>query len=102
MKAVKVQYTVKPEFAKQNGENINKAMSDLRGIDNADIRYSSFILDDNKSFVHFAMFKSEDGESVLNNLASFKKFQQELKNSIPEISPKVEKITIIGSSYNVF
>jgi len=102
MKAVKVQYTVKPEFTKKNAENICKVMSELRQLDKAGIRYSSFIMEDDKSFVHFAMFDTEDDEIILSKLASFKHFQADLKKSNPEISPKVNRITLIDSSYNIF
>jgi len=102
MKATKVQYTVKSEFVKQNVENINKVMSDLRQLNNADLKYSSFILDDKKSFVHFVMTNTEEAAKILNSLDSFKKFQTELKASNPEISPLVEHISLVNSSYDIF
>ena len=102
MKATKVQYTVKSEFVKQNVENINKVMSDLRQLNNADLKYSSFILDDKKSLVHFVMTNTEEAAKILNSLDSFKKFQTELKASNPEISPLVEHISLVNSSYDIF
>lgn len=102
MKATKVQYTVKDEFAKQNAENINKVMSDLRKLSNAELKYSSFLLDDKKSFVHFVMTNTEQAEKILNSLNSFKKFQTELKASNPEVPAKVEHLSLVGSSYDIF
>lgn len=64
MKATKVEYTVQCEFAKQNAENITKVMSDLKQLNNADLKYSSFILDDKKSFVHFVMTNTEEAGKI--------------------------------------
>lgn len=102
MKATKIQYTVKSEFAEQNAENINNVMNDLRKLNNADLKYSSFLLDDKKSFVHFVMMNTEEAGKILNSLDSFKKFQTELKASNPEIPPKVENISLVNSSYDIF
>ncbi|MEO5909240.1 MAG: hypothetical protein ABIP95_00045 [Pelobium sp.] len=102
MKATKVEYTVKSEFAKQNAENISKMMNDLREINNTDLKYSSFLKEDKKSFVHFVLSNTEEAEKTLNTLDSFKKFQTELKASSPEIPPKVEHINLVGSSYDIF
>ncbi|MEO8665231.1 MAG: hypothetical protein ABI462_07030 [Ignavibacteria bacterium] len=102
MKAVKVQYTVKSDYTKRNSENIAKVMKDLRQVNNAGIKYSTFLMDDNKSFVHFAMMKDEDANQVLNNLDSFKTFQAELKASSPEVPPKVENLSLVACSYDIF
>ena len=101
MKSTKVQYTVKKEFAKQNASNIQEVMNDLQQINNRGIRYSSFMLDDKKSFVHFAIIH-ESADDIFNKLPSFKKFQDELNASKPEIPPKVEHLSLVASSYNFF
>lgn len=101
MKVVKVQYTVKPAFAKQNAENISKVMADLRKLNNPYIKYSSFLLDNKKSFVHFVI-TDEKANDILSGLESFKKFQSELKASQPEIPPRVEHLNLVGSSYDFF
>ena len=102
MKAVKVQYTVKSEFAKQNAENISNVMNELRQINNPGLKYSSFLQDDKKSFVHFVITKSEAEEHILSGLDSFKKFQAALKASNPELPPKVEHLSLVASSYEIF
>lgn len=101
MKAVKVQYTVKPAFATHNAENIGKVMADLRKLNNPYIKYSSFLLEDAKSFVHFVI-TDEKADNILNGLESFQKFQSELKASQPEVPPKVEHLSLVGSSYDFF
>ena len=101
MKAVKVQYTVSESYTKKNAENINQVMADLRKLNNPGIKYSSFLLDDKKSFVHFVI-TDEKANDILSGLGSFKKFQSELKASQPEVPPKVEHLNLVGSSYDFF
>ena len=102
MRAVRVQYTVKKEYAEKNAQNISRVMKDLRALNNPGIRYSSFTLPDGKTFMHFALFENEAANGVLNNLGSFKQFQAELKVSGPESLPKPEELSLVGSSYDFF
>ena len=60
MIAVKVTYTVKSEFAPKNQENILTCMKDFRNLNSADFRYSAYVCDDGKTFVHLSMYKNED------------------------------------------
>jgi len=102
MKTVRVQYTTKKEYVEKNKENIAKVMSDLRKMNNPGIKYSTFILDDGQTFMHFAVFDSEEGQKILNELDSFKKFGAELKASGPEIAPKVDNLSLVDSCYDIF
>jgi len=102
MKAIKIQYTVRQEFAAKNGENIVRVMEALRQLNNNDIKYSSFLTADQKSFVHFVIVKNDEANNILTGLAAFKTFQAALKDSEPEIPPTVEKLFLIGSSYDFF
>lgn len=102
MKVIKVQYTVRSEYAKKNSENIVRVMADLRKANNPDLKYSSFLQDDKKSFVHFVISNDEEAEKLLSELGSFKTFQAELKASDPEVPPKVENLSLVGSSYELF
>ena len=102
MKVVKVQYTVKPSYAETNRRNIQKVMDDLRALNNPRIRYSAFMLDDGKTFVHFAMYPDEDIAAIVNNLSSFQSFRQQLKGSQPEAPPKAEDMTLVGAAYEIF
>ena len=102
MKAVKVEYTVRSEYAATNAENIRHVMSDLRNINPPGLQYSSFLKEDRKSFVHFVMAKDEHAEKVLSDLPSFKNFQAALKASNPEMAPKVEKLEFVGTSIAIF
>ena len=102
MKAVKVQYTIKESYAETNQKNIQKVMADLRKLNNPGIRYSAFLLEDGKTFVHFAMYPDEGTSSIVNNLASFQSFRQQLKDSHPEVPPKAEDLTLVGAAYEIF
>ena len=97
MDAVKVQYTVKEEYVETNKTNIRRVMADLREINNPNITYSAFLLDDGKSFIHFVMRCS-----TMSELPSFQEFQRQLKESGPEVPPQVENLTLVGSSSDIF
>ena len=102
MKAVKVQYTVKESYAETNQKNINTMMADLQALKNPGIKYSAFILDDGKSFIHFAIYPDEETAAIVNNLESFQYFRQQLKESQPEIPPKAEDLTLVAAAYDLF
>jgi hypothetical protein len=102
MKAVKVQYTVKEDYVETNKRNIARVMSELRTLNNPGIKYSSFVLDDGKTFVHFGMYTNEETMSIVPDLDSFKDFRQQLKESQPEVPPKSEDLNLVASAYEIF
>ena len=60
MKAVKVQYTVKEEYVATNKNNIERVIHDLKAMNNSNIKYSSFLQEDGKTFVHLAFYPDEN------------------------------------------
>ena len=102
MKIVKVTYTTKPEFAEQNQTNIKNVMAELQRLQHSGINYNSCLGADGKTFIHTAFFKSEEDQKLLNELPSFKHFQEELKSAGFEVPPKQELLTLVGSSTNIF
>jgi hypothetical protein len=102
MNAVKVQYTVKADYVETNKQNIARVMAALRKLNNPDVKYSAFLLDDGKTFVHFVMRANEAANEVLGNLDEFKDFQQQLRASEPEVPPKAENLTLVGIGWDVF
>ena len=102
MKIVKVIYTTKPEFAEQNQVNIKNVMADLQRLQYSGINYNSCLGADGKTFIHTAFFKSEEDQKLLNELPSFKHFQEELKSAGFEVPPKQELLTLVGTSTNIF
>ena len=102
MKAVKVEYTVKQEYVETNKRNIEKVMSDLSDLNNPGIKYSTFQLNDGKSFVHLGIYPDEETMSIVNDLEAFKSFRMQLKESQPESPPKSEDLTLVASAWEIF
>jgi hypothetical protein len=102
MKAVKVQYTVKASYAATNKANIQKVMADLRALHNPGIRYSAFVLDDGKTFVHIALYPDQATADIVANLPAFQDFRGQLQGSQPEAPPQAEDLTFVGSAFEIF
>jgi hypothetical protein len=102
MKIVKVTYTAKAEYAEQNQKNIKNVMADMQKLHHPGVFYNVCLSADGKTFIHTAFFNSEEDEKVLLELPSFKHFQQQLKLSGPEVSPKQELLSLVGASKNIF
>jgi hypothetical protein len=102
MKIVRVIYTTKPELAEKNKANIKAVMEDLQQLNPAGIFYHVCLGADGKTFTHTAFFESDEDRKILNELPSFRRFQEELKSGIPEISPQQEMLTLVGSSRRIF
>jgi hypothetical protein len=102
MKIVRVTYTTKTEYAEQNQRNIKTVMADLQKLNRSGINYNACVNPDGKTFVHMAFFNSDDDHKVLNELPSFKSFQEQLKASGLESPPKQELPALVGSSKEIF
>ena len=102
MKIVKVIYTTKAEFAEQNQKNIKNVMADLQKLNHKGINYNACLSGDGKTFIHTAFFKSDEDQKLLNELPSFKHFQEQLKSAGLEVAPKQELLNLVGSSNNIF
>lgn len=102
MKIVKVTYTTKAAYAEQNQSNIKNVMADLQNLNHPGINYNACLSADGKTFIHTAFFKSDDDQKLLNELASFKHFQDQLKSGGLEVPPKQELLTLVGSSTSIF
>ncbi|MBM3504779.1 MAG: hypothetical protein FJX65_13000 [Alphaproteobacteria bacterium] len=101
MKAIRVQYTVKAEYAAQNRRNIASVMEELRALGDTGCRYASYCLADGKTFMHLVHYRSTDAEKFPGSLASFKRFQEGLKGNL-EIPPKPETLDLADSSFDIF
>jgi hypothetical protein len=102
MKMVIVTYTTTLDYSEQNQHNIKQVMKDLQSAHHPGINYNACLSSDNKTFIHTAFFNSADDQKILNDLPSFKYFQEQLIVSALEISPKQELLQLIGSSTNIF
>ena len=101
MKAVKVTYTVKPEYADQNRTNIQKVMNALKANPIEGMQYSSFILNDGQTFVHINMAKDGETMSKLNDVETFMEFRKALKASEPLTPPNSEDLNLVGAAFDL-
>ena len=102
MNVIRIQYTVANEFAETNKKNIANVMDELRSANHPEIRYSSYVFENGKTFMHIFISLDKEAQKIIDNLASFKHFQTELKASRPETPPQFENLTLVGSSYDLF
>ena len=93
MKRVMVRYKVKPEAVVENEALVRAVYEELRETQPAGMRYATFQLDDGASFVHINF---SDGGSSLNELASFRAFQEGIAERCEE-QPQVSDLFEIGS-----
>ena len=102
MEAVRVRYTVQPEYVDHNKENIRKVMEEVRSLNPEGLKYATFQLDDKATFIHIAMFEEHESRKILGTLKSFQTFQKELKDSQPVSPPQPIDLHLVGSSYDIF
>lgn len=99
MRAVKVEYTVKPEYVAINKANIQKVMDELRSLGNTGVLYSTYIKEDGVSFVHFSIHDSE--ENIIPSLAAFKTFSTQLKaEGLAGDVPQSIKLAMVATSFD--
>ena len=101
MKAVKVQYTVKPEYVEENKANIARVMDALRANPISGLQYASFTLDDGNSFVHINMARDQDTMSRLSKMKEFEDFRSALKASGPLSPPKSDSLTLVDAGFDI-
>ncbi len=102
MKIVRVQYTTRPEYAATNQANILGVVKELQTLNHPGIKYSTYLLPDGKTFMHFDQFDSEAAHEVLQELESFKKFATELWASNLEVEPELQLLQLVGSTEKLF
>jgi hypothetical protein len=102
MKIVRVNYTVTAAFALQNQANINGIVQELKRLNHPGIKYSTYLLADGKSFMHFDQFENEEAHQVLLSLESFKKFDEELWANGFEVEPVLELLSLVASTESFF
>src|SRR5450432_739569 len=102
MKIVRVQYTTTAEYASRNKDNIRQVVNELKKMNHPGIKYSTYIMPDGKTFMHFDQFENEEAHNVLTQLESFKKFSDELMASKLEADPKLDLLSLVSSTENYF
>ena len=94
-------YTVQAAYAVQNQEHISRVVEELRALRRADIRYSVFVEDDGKTFIHLLFCANEEAEQVFFTLASQQAFQAALAASPLEVPPTMTTLRLAGSTSHV-
>jgi hypothetical protein len=102
MKIAKVTYTTKDEYAAQNIANIKIFSAELQKKAYPGINYNVCLFPDGKSFIHTACFQTDEDEQAFNALPEFQFYQNQLKAIGLEGPPKMELMTLIGSSRAIF
>ncbi len=101
MKAVKVQYTVQASFVDQNKANIRKVMETLRKNPIDGMLYSSYTLDDGRTFVHINIARDGDTLARLRDVQEFRDFQAALRTSEPEVSPQATNLNLVAAGFEL-
>ena len=101
MKAVKVQYTVQPDFVDQNKANIKKVMDKLKDSPIEGMLYSSYTLEDGQTFVHINIAKDGDTMNKLNDVQEFNEFRKALKESQPITPPQSTALEFVDAGFEL-
>ena len=96
MKCVIVRYRTKPDRADENQRLVESVFEELAATDPGGLRYATFRLEDDESFVHIAAIESEDGSSPLRETAAFAEFQRQIGDRCSE-PPDPVGATLVGS-----
>jgi hypothetical protein len=101
MKTLRVQYTVRPEYAEQNKRNVAAVMAELRASGRGDIKYATYLHEDGKTFMHFIHYATAEAEGLVEKLNAFPKFRDELRPNL-EAAPKFDTFALAHASWDVF
>ena len=98
MQAIRVQYTVREDFAETNAANIRAVMDELRESGAEGIQYTAFRIGDGNTFVHIVVMASEAQADIVPGLAAFGRFRAALRDGAVT-PPTNEAWTVVGTSY---
>ena len=93
-----MQYTTTESYAGTNKKNIGELVEALKKINHPGIKYSVYIMEDGKTFMHLDHFAGEAEHEFLQQLPEFKKFAAELWDSRMEVKPKLDLLSVVGST----
>ena len=99
MKAIRVRYTVKPEYVETNKQRVRAVMDALRGQTRADVHYSCHVEPDGRTFVHLAIVADPDNNPI-PKLPEFAAFRQGLAGNV-EAPPDSHDCELVGCNFDV-
>ena len=94
MRRVMVRYKVKPDHVAENEQLVRNVYDELARVKPEGFHYGTFKLEDGLSFVHMAT--QEGDENPLAAIASFERFQENIRDRCDE-PPVVTTLEEIGS-----
>ena len=95
MKQIMVQYKVKPDQTERNEELVRAVYDELHRTEFAGLRYATFKLDDDVTFVHIAV-ETGDGQRSLADLDAFKEFTKDIGERC-DVAPAASALREVGS-----
>jgi len=95
MKQVMVRYKVKPDQTAKNEELVRAVYDELQRTEFEGLRYATFKLDDDVSFVHIAV-ETGDGQRSLADVEAFKEFTKDIGERC-EVPPVATGLREVGS-----
>ncbi len=102
MKAVKVEYTVRPEYVVKNKENIQRVMDALVANPIQGMQYATYTHSEYpNTFIHINMAKNAETMSRLSELAEFIHFRTSLKESQPVSPPKQTTLNLVAAGFSI-
>ena len=96
MRQVMVRYKVKPDRVAENEELVRAVYQELARTQPEGLKYATYRLDDNVTFVHIASSDTADGRSPPTNVEAFKRFQKDIEDRVEE-GPVVTEVSQVGS-----
>ena len=100
MHAVRVTYTVRPDFAETNAANVRAVMEELAALGDVGVKYSAFRTEDGNRFVHLVILDDPSKGDVVPGLAAFQAFRAALKTGATS-PPQQESWAVVGTSFPV-
>jgi quinol monooxygenase YgiN len=95
MKTIMVRYKTSKDRADENATLVRAVFEELRAKAPGGIRYTSYRLEDEVTFVHIATLETPD-RNPLTGLPSFKAFQKQIGERCVE-PPVVTEVSVVGS-----
>ncbi len=93
---VMISYKVKPDQLERNAELLSDVYAELAATRPGGLRYATFRIDDQGSFVAFVEFDGQPGTAAHHRLASFQRYRSTLDERC-EQPPAVTVLHEVGS-----